>query len=258
MPASLSQDIDGLESAWRKYLSLDPGTREGLEVLTSLVFVFLAALYAFVFLGDIIDFSKYQFLNYARYPIVIVFIPILARVFIFAQDKLAHGENKYSNYFRSFYPSAYLKNRLHISKGEADVIWFTIYNRWKNPSHEFNKLWLVTHKRSYSCRFIFYLQRWLLFGSVAMGSTVAAQIVYRLLEKRGIFDELVWIKIAIALATGGLSFWIKISNKIGEQPTGCWSKWKEISEMHHVFLERRLVGPAGGDMGKAEQIAASL
>jgi hypothetical protein len=146
---------------------LDPTQRAGLENLSSLTFVSLVVVYVGLYVGEYYALLKRQMVagipELARlkvlddYGLVFVVLIIFARVFLFGHDTLANGRDKYAQFFQQSLPSTFLAERLGCARGVANELWFKFFNVWKSPSHPRNPQWYATFRRTYSCRFLYFL-----------------------------------------------------------------------------------------------------
>lgn len=249
---------------------LNPAEREGLENLVSLTFVFLAFVYLVFFLGDFYayvrkeiykNFPEFSYFEYIlKYGVILVVPVIYTRAFLFAHDSLANGQDRYAEFFRSSLPSRFLKNRLSCDQGKADELWFKILNAWRNRSHPRNAQWYATFRRTYSCRFIYHLQRWLFRAAILFSLTLAADEWYRWLIKGEtlLLDDMWFVRLVIIMATTFLATLIWRKNKIRPQPTGCWAQLIEIENSHKAWLEQEIINPSGGNYDRAWELAREI
>jgi hypothetical protein len=249
-----------------KYLS--PSEREGLENLVSLTFVILAFLYVAVFLGDFYTYVKtaalksFPELSYLelvlKYGLVIVVPVIYTRFFLFAHDSLAYGSDKYARFFRATLPSAYLREALRVEQSKANELWFKIFNVWRNRNHPRNPQWYATFRRTYSCRFIYHLQRWLFRATALFAVTLILDAAYKGYKAQTlVVEDIVFARAILTVTMLVLAIVLAAKNRVRRELTGCWARLKEIEGGHMAWLEQEVVRPAGGDFDRAWELATS-
>lgn len=176
---------------------------------------------------------------------------------LFATDPLATGKSKYSEFFRSYYPSVLVMRKYPgIKQGEATQLWLSFFNKWSDPECEHNSTWRTVLERTYSCRFIFYF---LFLLSYSLIFSTLAMVIY---GAYNYWSELPILNFNHVLYTAIIfCIWLflrknnQIPSKKGTEPSGCWYKYKEISEMEMAIFEDKILSksPTYQDALKAEQ-----
>lgn len=248
---------------------VNPSEREGLENLISLTFVLLMFVYVVFFLGEFYGFLKtaayrhFPEAQYAEYLVkygVIVLLPILfTRAFLFGQDSLATGRDRFADFFRASLPSTFLHQKIGCEPHRATELWFKVFNVWKKAKHPRNPQWYATFRRTYSCRFFYLLRRWLWRAAFLFVLTVCADQGYRWIKTGAlVVDEMLFVRgIFTALVVAG-ALWIGHSNKIMPRPTGCWARLLEIETGHHVWLEQEILRKTDGTFDGAWTLATVI
>jgi len=245
---------------------LDPSEREGLENLISLTFVILALIYVTVFLGDLYVYVKtlilanFPELTYLelvlKYGVVVIIPVIYARFFLFAHDSLAHGNDKYAQFFQATLPSGFLREQFGVEQKKANELWFKIFNVWKNKNHPRNPQWYATFRRTYSCRFIYHLQKWLFRAFVLFAATLIIDTGYKwLATDTGPIDRLLPVRLTVTVVTLLIALMLSVKNQVSVKPRGCWARLLEIEEGHKAWLEQEVVGPSERDFDRAWALA---
>jgi hypothetical protein len=261
---------ESVEKALREILKhFDPTAQAGIENLVSVMFAGLCFLYATIFLGDVYVFVKGEVLR--KIPeigyvvqlvgaLIVVLPAFYARAFIFSQDRLATGRNRYAEFFRQLLPSRYLAQELQCGQNIANEIWFSVFNTWRSPDHPRHSQWLSTFRRTYSCRFVYYLQRWLLGASLVFLVTLALDGLYRRswAGDGGVLDGMWFVKAALVVTTFCGGIYIRLTNRIGPRPTGCWFQLKEIEEIHQAWLQENIVGPSNKKIDRARDLVKQI
>jgi hypothetical protein len=161
--------------------------------------------------------------------------PILAflvRFPLFATDPLATGRSKRSKYFKDYYPSKEIIKKYNVSNGQANKLWFSFFNSWGNPKSNYNLQWETMFERTYACRFIYYCTNLLLLSfiiSVSLLSFYYLSNIYLKTEYRINIYNCGYTIISL----GSLLF-LFLSNRVprkDKEASGCWYKYKEISEI---------------------------
>lgn len=166
-------------------------------------------------------------------------LSFVVRWIIFAQDHLATGTSKSSQFFRYYYVTSMLM-ALHpnIDRTQASKLWFEdTFNKWQKPNAKEQELDMFRRvsERTYSLRLIWYLQRvtvYFIIGSLAMMSAEC------LFFKRDSFVEYLPVKGVVFVLAAFLCWWLHGSNKIKlvnqsgyfnkYEATGAFEKYKEI------------------------------
>src|SRR5216683_4171747 len=235
---------------------LDPAKREGLENLISLTFVLLAFVYVTLFLGDLYpllkslvskDFSAVPYLDYIlKYGIVILVPVIYARFFVFAHDSLATGTDRFARFFQLTLPSTFLRDEFGMEQRKANELWFKIFNVWKNKNHPRNPQWYSTFRRTYSCRFVYLLRRWLFRAVILFAVTLGVDSWYKwFMMREALFDGIFLARAIVISVSLLLAIMLSTSNRVGRNPTGCWARLLEIEDGHKAWLEQQVVKPSG-------------
>jgi len=253
-----------------KLLTFNPSEREGLQNLISLVFVVLLLLYVVFFLGDVYTLLRQKLKSFfpelaylellIKYGFIIVVPVLYVRAFVFGHDSLATSRDRYAHFFRSTLPSRFLLEAFNTTQGKANELWFRLFNIWRLPAHPRNWQWYATFRRTYTCRFIYLLQRWFYRGSFLFGLTLAIQEWY-MWHTRGPFaivDEGWFLKAGLTVGTLSIALFVSARNRIGDRPTGCWARLLEIEDGHKAWLAQEIVGPSNGNFDAAWAIAADL
>jgi hypothetical protein len=106
---------------------------------TAFVLAALGLVYGFFYLPElVVTFFKTQFHSIKALLPSIVGAGIGAGVigrFIASGDILATSDSKSARFFRAQYPSEEIKKRYHCEQGEADKLWFYIFNPWQEKTH---------------------------------------------------------------------------------------------------------------------------
>ena len=173
-------------------------------------------------------------------------LSFIIRIPLFGGDRLATGNSKASKYFRSMYPSLLIRQKYNVESGQADDLWFTIFNSWSIETHRHHQNWETVLKRTYICRLIFYSSRLLIFAVVISGSILAAKGIIALFKG-----------VSPIISGGGLAYFLlmliallltlplnRVPSGSRQAPTGCWYKYKEISEILHSVLRREVLDKA--------------
>lgn len=154
---------------------------------------------------------------------------------ITAQDILATCNLKTSEFFRGQYPSRLIQTEYSCTPEEADYLWFSLFNPWKNSDHPRNMSYLFTFQRGYDCRFIFHVKFSFAFFTILAGLTwgityffnldAADQDLKSLNCARGL------LLILVIIATGLLFAFNRLT------PSGCWKRWQEINGINRKWVE---------------------
>lgn len=245
---------------------LDPSEREGLENLISLTFVILMLIYVTIFLGDFYVYVKALILKnfpelaylelILKYGLVVIIPVVYARFFLFAHDSLAHGNDKYARFFQTTLPSGFLRDQFGVKQNRANELWFKIFNVWKNKNHPRNPQWYATFRRTYSCRFIYHLQRWLVRAVVLFAATLVVDFGYKWFATGAVpIGGILLVRLMVIVMTFLVALVLSIKNRVGVRATGCWARLLEIEEGHKAWLEQEVVGPSGRNFGTAWKLA---
>lgn len=168
----------------------------------------------------------------------------LLRIPLFATDPLATGKNKHSVYFRMLYPSAIISNRYSVSVGKAQDLWFDFFNSWGDPTCRYHSQWKTVLNRTYNCRLIYYFSQLVKYEAIIIFLYLAIVTMLNYFEVTAIKLELIHYFFFLALVI--VYFVLIRTNRIrknGEEyvVSGCWYKYKEISEIEHSILEREIL-----------------
>lgn len=181
---------------------------------------------------------------------------VLARWIVFAQDTLANGTNRWSQFFRSQFPDQMIMDKYSCSKAEATSLWFKYFNSWENGPPAYRAHHSRTFYRSYGCRLIYYLKQWLMFfaagGATTMGILWVAGTQFTRWTPCFL---LIAVSVAVffilwrANRIPGGEWHLKLAKnwRRREKPreaSGCWRKFQEISEMQKVLLEKDILSCA--------------
>jgi len=182
-----------------------------------------------------------------------VLLSLLLRNPLFATDPLATGQSKASRYLKSLYPSKVVKEKYDVTYGEAEDLWFSFFNTWPRRS-DYHLEWRTVLERTYNCRFIYYVQRLLFYASIVSGVLLISILLYsKIVENESALSNRLIIGInpynlGYFIITSVLCFALKVTNRVPgtaeEQPSGCWLKYKEISEIEHSILKREILDKA--------------
>jgi hypothetical protein len=165
-----------------------------------------------------------------------------------------------NQFFRRTLPSRFLMEAFNTNQGAANELWFKFFNVWRVPAHPRNWQWYATFRRTYTCRFIYLLQRWLYRGSCIFAITLAIEEWYTW-HTRGplaIVDEGWFLKAGLTVLTLSLALLVSARNRIGDTPTGCWARLLEIEDGHKAWLAQEVVGPSHCSFDAAWAIASGL
>lgn len=160
----------------------------------------------------------------ASIPLMVV-IPWI----IFAQDHLATGNSKASQFFKHHFQSTLAMKKYGQTQADANRLWFDYFNKWEDPKHEHHGNYKATFDRSYALRLIYYLKRLLfLFVVAACASTIAMTLL--LPNTRSALPARITIIVVVALVWS----WLHLSNTFKKLPsgdyeaTGAYFKYQEI------------------------------
>jgi len=165
-------------------------------------------------------------------------------------DILFTGKSKYSIYFQSNLPSGHLMEKLNCSQGEANDIWFSIFNKWKNDKNPRHEFWKRTFERGYGCRLIFHLRNTILFIMILSTVFFIAYESYYFFIKNEIIiaSNTELLKIGMLIIELFLLWYLNYNNQIpgkrNNRPTGCWYRWKEINDIHKAWLDNNILSKA--------------
>jgi hypothetical protein len=182
---------------------------------------------------------------------VMVFVPWI----IFAQDQLATGASKASQFFRHHYPSALAVKKYSMSRQEADRVWFEYFNAWEDPKHRWHNDYKNTFERGYSLRLIYYLNRLLLLFVIA-ASVATTLSAWLLDEPRSVLAP----KIVLIAIAGLLWWWVHASNTFtklasGEySATGAYFKYQEMNGITSNRFEVEVLAKRKATVASAEMI----
>ena len=179
---------------------------------------------------------------------------LLLRWILFAQDHLATGNSRSSQFFRHYYPSNYAVTVYRLTRADADKQWFEFFNQWEDPQHPQHLQYEYSLERSYGCRVIYYLQR-ILFFFVLLA--IVGTILCLLL---GTVDARSSLPVRLVVAVGAFSVavWLEASNKITEKKTaggtyddrydatGAYFKYKEQQGILRSYFEQEVLKRGAG------------
>lgn len=168
---------------------------------------------------------------------------------LFATDPLATGKGKYSKFFKEPYPSKLIAAKYNVSQGEAEDLWFKFFNSWSIPSCKNNICWATVLDRTYACRFIYYSTKLLTVASIASGVIIALSLLSNwifpgnfIFSNIFVLDFKGWFYFSIVLISFVfLSYNNTIPNGKRKSATGCWFKYKEISEIEQAALKNEIL-----------------
>lgn len=173
-------------------------------------------------------------------------LSLLLRKPLFGTDPLASGKSKESEFFRSFYPSILIQEKYGVVKGSADKLWFDYFNTWSKEDSNYYSHWRTVFERTYMCRLIFYLSRLQMIFLILSVSTLIVMLAANYYVKH--FFSITPLSIGYIVVVIFIYLLLKISNKIprkdGDEPTGCWYKYREISNIEKAILTDEILNKA--------------
>jgi hypothetical protein len=160
-----------------------------------------------------------------------VSIPLMVVIpwIIFAQDHLATGKSKASQFFKHHFQSTLAMKKYGQTQADANRLWFDYFNKWEDPKHVHHGNYKATFDRSYALRLIYYLKRLLfLFVVAACASTIMMTVL--LPDTRPALPARITIIVVVALVWS----WLHLSNTFKKLPSGdyeaagAYFKYQEI------------------------------
>jgi len=183
-----------------------------------------------------------------------VVLSLLLRKPLFGTDPLASGKSKECEFFRSFYPSILIQEKYGVVRGSADKLWFDYFNTWSKEDSNYYSHWRTVYyshwrtvfERTYMCRLIFYLSRLQMIFLILSISTLIVMLAVNYYVKH--FFSITPFSIGYIVVVIFIYLLLKISNKIprkdGDEPTGCWYKYREISNIEKAILTDEILNKA--------------
>ena len=242
---------------------------------TVFIAVVLGLLYGFFFLpASVLDLFQARFHPVAGILAGLSFSGVIAGIgalLVAAQDVLATCEFKAAKFFRQQYPSVLIRRHYNVSQGQADFLWFGLFNPWDQPGHPRHTFYWFTVQRSHACRFIFHA-RWLLIFFCVLATLTWAFNLYALyllntapawlcrfhwlIQPHPVHEPLAlhYARAVLLTVSATAVLVLFFSNRIhgtrdveGKSesgPTGCWNLWKEINEINKEWIEEAVFSRA--------------
>lgn len=171
---------------------------------------------------------------------------------ITAQDILATCDLKASQFFRDQYPSKVIKDHYNCTQEEADFLWFSLFNPWKNADHPRNMSYLFTFQRSYDCRFIFHVRFAFAFFTVLAALTWGLTSLLNFEPPSSDLENLNYARGLLLFLVFVITMLLFGFNRL-KRPSGCWKRWKEINGINIEWVKAAVFSKA-----KEYQSAVSL
>jgi len=184
--------------------------------------------------------------EYVGYPLIyIIFLTI--EIVLASSDTLYYGDPTKSRYARAFqehFPSKHLARKFHLKEREAQHYWFNdIFNVWANPQHPHHDQWKRTISRGYSCRFIYYVIRFLEILLAACVAMILLQTVssYLIDGRVSLLNVEFFSKYAFTLCVVVLYLVIRLTNRTSRgHLTGVWRRFAEINQLHIEWIDHNI------------------
>ena len=155
---------------------------------------------------------------------------------ITAQDILATCDLKASKFFRDQYPSKAIKKHYKdCSQEEADYLWFSLFNPWKNADHPRNMSYLFTFQRSYDCRFIFHVKFSFAFFTILAGLTWGITSLFGVESSQQDLENLNYARGLLLFLVIIVTVSLFAFNRL--TPSGCWKRWQEINGINTEWVK---------------------
>ena len=219
--------------------------KRNLQNQITVILLLIFTLYAWLFIPDFRSSTLSEGLQLLAEVLrvgvaAIVVWPV--RWILFSQDSLANGSSQWSRFFRAQYPHRIIVEKFGCTQAEATTLWFHWFNRWEHSGQLFQGYHSMTFQRSYGCRFIYLLRRWLLL--FAAFGTANLSVIHMLdLEFAAWLSAFACITASLILFTA-LTCSNRVPRNDEKSPSGCWLKYQEISEVQRVLLEREILDHA--------------
>lgn len=218
-----------------KFLSLF-SPKVQIKITSSILFCIMVffLLHCFLIPLDLtkLDLNKMNTLvdSHALALIILLVMPIL-----FAGDPLQFADQNKVNdarFFQEQFPSRYVMNKFSINKAEAETYWFGIFNKWADTDHPKHEMHKRTFEVGFTCRLIYFLKLWFLrfgvFSVIVLLVNVYLQRLQDYFLCQSMYIAIVWLAFV----------WIMTTHKPNtNNPTGVWSRWKQINDMHKVWID---------------------
>jgi hypothetical protein len=214
----------------------------GLIATTALFILMHSILFSVLFVGSWIPNVMPEYaLGVFTY---VVFLTI--EIVLVSSDTLYYGnpsKNRYARAFQKGFPSKHIAGRFHLSKEEAKFYWFSIFNSWANKEHPLHEQWKRTLRRGYSCRFIYYVIRFLEILSLSCVAVTLLSFVtfgftgtnLNVLETRFLIQ---YVFTAYVLL---LYLVIRLANRtVPGHLTGVWRRFAEINHLHIQWIDHNI------------------
>lgn len=173
-------------------------------------------------------------------------LSLLLRKPLFGTDSLVAGKSKESEFFRSLYPSIVIREKYGVDPGSADKLWFDYFNTWSKEGSNHYSHWRTVFERTYMCRLIYYLSKLLMLFIIL--SIITLIIVFVANHYIKDFFSITPFSVGYIFVVIFIYLLLKISNKVpakdGDEPTGCWYKYKEISNIERAILNDEILNNA--------------
>jgi len=231
------------------------------ERTTVYVIVLLGLIYGFFFLPEpVLELFKTRFAEIGKIGGTLAgmgfsaMIAFLIGAIIMAQDMLATTDLKSAKFFRDQYPSEAIKTQYQCDQAQADYLWFSLFNPWRESDHPRHMSYRFTLQRSYSCRLIFHARWSFVFFTILAALTWIASGVsqFETSSPAQVYSR--GLLLAVAVVIIAILF---LCNRV-KNPSGCWKRWKEINDINSEWLKEAVFKKADGNATSYEEALALL
>jgi hypothetical protein len=225
-----------------KLFDFNPRTKDGLINATGLLVCIIYFLYLYFFVvGNIALSDKGVWVI-----CLLVALPALTSVLIFAGDHLAYGGSSESQFFRNEFPSSHIQTKWSVNWSRSMNLWFHAVDRLQRENDHRIAL---TYEIGYICRFIFYVKRVSLAFLILATATFVGESVW-LAHKSPLLSG--WKGFAVAFtatpyAEGKFLYIIHVAvlwgylayaHKANDlNPTGIWRAWRNVNERNRGWID---------------------
>lgn len=220
-----------------------------LKISFFLFVIMLGYFWAFVPIKNFSIESSYSdifnlFIKFSAASVLSIFIAFP----LFSTDPLATGKSKHTKFFKELYPTNLIRTKYDVTQGEADDLWFKIFNSWSIPSCKNNVCWETVLDRTYACRFIFYSIKLLKIALIISGAVIGLSYLSNWLFPGNfvftnifVLDFKGWFYFVVVLILFVFfAFNNRVPNGKQKRATGCWYKYKEIAEVEQSALKNEV------------------
>lgn len=225
---------------------LGPQSKSGLRILTAVtaigfLYFFLAAFIAPI--APLSDAFKNSGIPSSVWHLGATVLLYLLVVLVFSDDGLYYGDaerNCFARAFQRHWPSSYLAQRLNIDPRTARNIWFSEFNKWGEPGHPSHSQRVMTFRRGYACRLVYYFLR---FSKTAFFASALLLTFELVLRCRLNWD---WIppeslpSRAIYVSVAGIAWLLVLATNRTDPPTGVWRRFDEVNELNIHWIDTNL------------------